>query len=437
MTENVDYYGHRLAAVNSDNPVTARENIYNEQDALVLAKGKRLSVSQAEIIAKHKLIKPLEHSIDLSDSLEAQELFNIFEECISTLPCLSTISENQKVRNIIMQQCLFYEQFPLLRQKLTVLANQLEDIFYNSLYSAALGLLLAIELELSIEDQQAIFIGGLMHDTGFLHLTPDLTSQENELERDESLQTQVHPIIAKEFLRQVPNLPKYIGDIVEDHHERTDGTGYPKNKFGPNLTVASQVLAYTDKIASTYKRCEPYGDYVHQLTMTILQLNSAVHLESVYKATIKLIKLNPAPSSPPPLPPAAKEVMVQHERITKTFDAAKKLGFVLMKNTRSRLTRSIASMLGHLATSVISSGLSQEEYHDWLQTLCIEENQDEHLNLLKSAIIQDEIEEQLERFKLIMWKTIKKIPEDQTDLINSSIKSFNQIDQLKKKINSK
>ncbi|WP_086933256.1 HD-GYP domain-containing protein [Agarilytica rhodophyticola] len=432
MTHDVDYYGHRLAAVNADNPVTASENIYNEQGALLVSKGTRLSDSRAELIAKHKLVKPLEHSVNVSDSLGAQELFQILEQCTSQLPCLTPIIDNEEVRAVLMQQCLFYEQFPLLRQKLTVLADQLEEIYYDSLYSAAVGLLLAIELELSSEDQQAIFIGGLMHDTGFLHLQPDLANNDSELERDESLQTQVHPIIAKEFLHQVPNLPKHIGTIVEDHHERTDGTGYPKHKFGSSLTVASQVLAYTDVLANAYKRCERYDSYSHQLTMTILQLNSAVHFESVYKATVKLIKLGPSPDAPPPFHPVAKEMMVQHDRITKTFDAAKKLGFVLMKNTRSRLTKSIASMLGRLATSIISAGLTQAEYHEWLHALSCEDNTDEHLNLLKSMIIQDEIESQLERFKLIMWKTIKKIPKEEESLIESSIKSYNQIEQLKK-----
>ncbi len=428
-----DFYSYRLAAMNEKNPVVASEDIYNQQGALLLRKGSEFSQSRADLIAKHKLVKPLEHSVDIANSLDAKSLYELLIRFAATLPGLNAVTDNETVHTALRGQCEFYEQFPLLRQKLTVFASQLPEIYNNSLYSAMAGIVLAHELRMPEQEQQAVFIGGLMHNTGFLHLDPALTSNASELERDESLNVQAHPIIAKHFLDQVPNLPAMIGDAVADHHERTDGTGYPKQKFGVDLSLTSQVLALTDMIVSAHKRCAQHGEHAQQLILVVLQLNNSVHFEEVYKAAAKLIRLGPAPSSPPSHTPSTSDMIDQLERILKTFDASKKLAFVLMNNAKIRLTKSVASMLGRLATSIVSAGIIQDEYRAWLEDLAKHDDPNEHLALLKSQIMQDEIEEQLERLKSIMWKTIKKIPAENVSLLQSAMKSYQQIELLKNK----
>lgn len=432
MQHAKDYYGYRLAAVNEVNPVTAIDHIYNSQGVLILAEGSLFSRSRADLIAQHKLIKPLEHSVDVTKSLDANDLFALILKLSSSLPGLNTVAGNEEIKNILLNQCRYYEKFPLLRQKLTVLSSQLPEIYYNSLYSAVAGVVLGCELKLDDGELRAVFIGGLMHNVGFLHLDPELTGNESKLEKDESIQVQVHPVIAKHFLDNIPKLPKDIGQAVVDHHERTDGTGYPKHKFGKDLTLSSQVIAFTDELVCAYKRCEEHDEHSHQLTMLILQFNSHVHFERVYKAAVKLIKLGPAPNTPPKTAPPAGELMTQQKRIKSTFEATKKLGFVLMKNTRCRLTKSIASMLGRLATSIISAGIIQDEYHDWLKAVCESDDHNEHLSLLQSKVMLDEIEVQIERFKSIMWKAIKQIPQEEELLAENCVNSYNQIDRLKK-----
>lgn len=427
-----DYYGYRLAAVNEINPVTAIDHIYNDKGVLILSQGSLFSKSRADQIAQHKLIKPLEHCVDVSKSLGAGELFKLLIKFSAALPGLNAVADNEAIKSILTKQCRYYAKFPLLRQKLTVLSSQLPEIYYNSLYSAVAGVALGHELHLDDKELRTVFIGGLMHNIGFLHLNPDLTGNESNLEKDESIQVQAHPIIAKHFLDHIPKLDKDIGEAVLDHHERTDGTGYPKHKFGKDLTIESQVIAFTDELVCAYKRCEEHNEHSHQLTMLILQFNSHVHFEKVYKAAIKLLKLGPAPNTPPKTAPPAHELITQQERIKGAFEATKKLGFVLMKNTRCRLTKSIASMLGRLATSIISAGIIQDEYHDWLKSANEVDDPKEHLPLLQSKVMLDEIEEQIERFKSIMWKAIKQIPEEEQLLVESCINSYNQIDRLKK-----
>ncbi len=433
MSDEADFYGHRLAAVNTTNTVQANEDIYNKQGVLLFSKGSKITAESAELIAKHKLVKPIEHSVDVDKSLNSQSLFNLLIKFSSTLPGLNAVVDNEQAHAALLTNCKYYEKFPLIRQKLTVLANQLPEIYYHSLYSAVAGTVLSLELDLEEIQSKHIFVSGLMHNSGFLHLAPELTKNETDLEKDDSLRVQAHPIIAKRFLDQVEGLPKEIGLIVADHHERTDGTGYPKHKFGVDLTIESQVLAFTDSIVTAYKSCVQYDEHAHQLMHLILQLNNSVHFESVYKAAANLIKLGPSPRSQPNNSPSARELLIQQKRINETFDASKKLAFVLMTNMRSRMTKSIASMLGRIATSIVSAGITQNEYHDWLEELAFKPNPEENLDLLKSKVMQDEIEVQIERFKSIIWRTITQIPEEDENLLQGVLSSYNQIAKLKTK----
>ncbi|MFL0809994.1 MAG: HD domain-containing protein [Agarilytica sp.] len=431
MDQTRDFYGYRLAEVNETNPVTAASPIYNDQGVLLMANGKQLTRSQADVIAQHKLIKPLEHSVNVTKSLDSNGLFELIEKFSSQLPGLHAVAHKESVRELLKKNCKYYAKHPLLRQKLTVLASQLPNIYYGSLYSAVAGVVLAEELKLDDKEIRTIFIGGLMHNVGFLHLDPELTKNEDQLEKDETITVQAHPVIAKHFLDNVPGLSKEVGKAVLDHHERTDGTGYPRHRFGVDLSITSQVIAFTDELVRAYKQCEHYGAHAHPLMMLILQFNSSIHFESVYKAAACLMKRGPNPDTPPNISPKAQTLVEQQMRITETFNATKKLAFVLMKNTRTRTTKSIASMLGRLATSIISAGITQEEYREWLEDLARKPDPEEALELLKSKIMQDEIEMQIERFKSIMWQNIKQIPKEDDLLLENCIRSYNQIDRLK------
>lgn len=430
MENNADFYSFRLAAMNESTPVVASEDIVNQQGAMLLKAGNEISLQRAQMIAQHKLVKPLEHCVNIAASIDAEALQKKILKLAAQLPGLNSVIQNEIYQNEINACCKYYEEHPLLRQKLTVLSNQLPEIFSNGLYSAAAGVIIAKELHLSTVEIHAVFIGGLLHNSGFLHLDPALIENEGDLEHEENRSVQAHPIIARHFFEQIPNLPKLFAEAVGDHHERADGTGYPKHKFGEELSMASQIIAFTDAIITAYKSCEHHGEYAHQLMMTVIQFNNSVHFEDVYSAASQLMRLGPKPEAPPLHVPEVDVLLNQVKRITKTFDASKKLALVLMTNTKFRLTKSIASMLGRLVQSIISAGIVQAEYSDWLESMRDTTDTGEKVELLRTHVMQLEIEKQLNHFISIMWLTSKKIPESQAALQNNVEQSLLHIKKL-------
>ena len=427
-----DFYSYRLAEVDKNNAVVARQDILNQQGAKILAKGDRLSRSKAEQIVRHKLAVPIEHCIDIENSLDGEALYKTLAKFIGTLPGLDSIAHGKEIHSPLKRLCMRYEKFPLIRQKLTVLEDQLPEVYYRSLFSAIASVAIAMKMRLPERDEEVVFLGGLMHNTGYLHLDPDTVSEDIETKESVNPNIQVHPKIAKIFLDSIPGLPKTVGEAVEDHHERTDGTGYPMHKFGKALNVESQIIAMTDLVISSYARCGVYGDHAHQLVRLILHLNDNVHFQEVYKATATLIQRGArAPTGPVPTPPSPQALLGQQKRIMTLFDAEKKIAFVLMKNVNATMIRSIAAMIGRLASSINSSGMAQPEYTDWLKELTNQaDTSEDHFELLKSLIMQNEIEDQLLRLRGMLGKLIGVIPETQESLKQSVELSYSQIANL-------
>lgn len=424
-----DFYGHRLASVNTTNAVIAQENICNQQGVLLVAKGSPLSHNKAELIAKHKLIKPLEHCVNVADSIDAEQLFQHLQQLGKTLTGVDQ-AINDDVWQALRTLCEYFARFPLLRQKLTVLHHELQQIFNDSLYSALMGTAIAYELALDDEQMRAVFIAGLMHDIGYLNLDPERVQAEQADAVSISRELQAHPIIARHFLEYVEGLTPLASIAVAEHHERTDGTGYPKNKFGTDLCLAGQIVGITDHIMNGYRSCAEHAEHVLPLLLLILQLNDNVHFENVYRAAVKILRRGPYPNTPPAVAPNPQDILQLKKRLQERFNAAKKLGFVLMKRTRNRHTKSIASMIGRLATSIVSSGVMQDEFSDWIHELVDHVKPDDFLPLLKCQIMMKEIEVQNERLMQLMWRSIHSIPENEGSLRENCILSFKQIEKI-------
>ena len=427
---NDDYYSLRLAEVNESNPVIASENICNFQGAQLIPRGQNISRDKAALVARHKLVKPLEHCVEISNSMDGVMLYDEMKKMASKSQMVESIFGDTSYLSELKIQCKYYEKFPLIRQKLTVLANQLPNIYQHSLFSAAAGLAIAKELKLEDVDKRATFIGALMHNTGFLHLNPELTKNETLLSQDDSITVQAHPTVAKAFLDLIAGLPKAVGIAVQNHHERTDGTGYPKQKFAHELDNPSQIIAITDVICAGLERYKSYGAHANQLLFVILQFNENVHHKHVYKAAVKLMFKGPKPNFPPDKIPTPMDVLNHQIKLVSIFEEMKTLAMILLKEFKSPLSRSTGAMIGRLAYSIISSGVNQPEYQEWLESLIENNNQDDHLNLLKSHVMQIEIEQQLGLLKNIIWRNIDSIPANNSELRTKCETAFNKLSAI-------
>jgi len=108
---------------------------------------------------------------------------------------------------------------------------------------AALAAAVASRLEGT--DPHQVFLAGLVHDVGLLDEQWDLAHPLNLTEQANRPLTRSHPLVGAQMLAEIPSLLG-VAEIVLDHHEWTDGHGYPRGKSGEEVPRASQVLRLAD-----------------------------------------------------------------------------------------------------------------------------------------------------------------------------------------------
>ncbi|GLS27286.1 HD-GYP domain-containing protein [Marinibactrum halimedae] len=402
------FYSAHLAHVNENNAVICTEDIHNQQGALLLKKGSRFNVDKARIIAQHKLSKPIEQSINIENSVSGKELYQFMLQLAPSAPGLAPIiSGDENYCYALNEACQLYDKHLLLRQKLTVMSERFPKLYQKAIFGALTALSIGKELlstkVITSEACQAAVIAALFRDVGFLHINPDFI-EAHEITPEITRQKQAHPVIASKILEMIPSLPKSISEAALNHHESTDGTGYPKGKFGSELSVASQIVAISDTIIDFYARYAEHGEYTNTLISSALMFNQGVHFQKVHNAAARLVKRFPnAHCHLPENCPTHQYITERHTLLYHHFIELRDFTwFVLDDIAHSKKRNAIASLIGRMSISINSSGVLQPEYQVWLENTCSFSNREDQHLIWRSEVIYDEISMQLDQLKRLL-----------------------------------
>ncbi|MEZ4417559.1 MAG: HD domain-containing phosphohydrolase [Gemmatimonadota bacterium] len=104
---------------------------------------------------------------------------------------------------------------------------------------------LSLELGLSASEARRIHRAGLLHDIGKLGVSNRILDKPGKLTEEEFAQVKLHPHHTHQILARVDA----FGDVLEaaaNHHERLDGTGYPRGLDGSRLDLPCRIMAVAD-----------------------------------------------------------------------------------------------------------------------------------------------------------------------------------------------
>ena len=111
-------------------------------------------------------------------------------------------------------------------------------------------------VKLSEEDLRKLLYSAYLHDIGKINISQETLITEQRLSDQQWAEIRRHPNDGAEIVRKIQNFEE-IADIVLQHHEKYDGTGYPLGKSGSELHYMARILTLADSFdAMTSKR--PY-----------------------------------------------------------------------------------------------------------------------------------------------------------------------------------
>ena len=117
----------------------------------------------------------------------------------------------------------------------------------HELRVSELAFAIAMELNLSAHLCEGIRITGLVHDIGKFTIPAEILTKPHGISSQELALLQTHAQAGYEALRQI-KFPWPVAEAVWQHHERLNGTGYPRGLKGDQISLEGRILAVADTV---------------------------------------------------------------------------------------------------------------------------------------------------------------------------------------------
>ena len=112
---------------------------------------------------------------------------------------------------------------------------------------AHIAVCIADALGFSQDRREGLRLAGLLHDIGKLHIPAEILTKPTRLTAAEFALIKDHPRTGWNILRRV-EFPWPLAEMVLQHHERMDGSGYPEGLAGEAILLEARILAVADVV---------------------------------------------------------------------------------------------------------------------------------------------------------------------------------------------
>lgn len=229
--------------------IVAAEDIVDDRGTKLWAKGQRVSRSLQEKLLRHKLVQPLETALTVDGGVMCDQIAAACQQLIDQNELLGRICGVADTRRLLDS----FRDTPLpgpLKLLLTTAKDTGLATYEHSVHCVAISAGIAGRAKLSEHDAHQLMMAALMHDVGELYVNPDYIRGSGPLAPSEWKHVAAHPLVGQVLIQELTTLPSSIGVAVAEHHERLDGSGYPTQSAGANVSRAGKMLAVADTAAA-------------------------------------------------------------------------------------------------------------------------------------------------------------------------------------------
>ncbi len=196
--------------------------------------------------------------------------------CVEKNTCGVNLDDiSNQVENIVEE---------LIHQK-HMLVNMIDlKVFDDYTYShsvnvAVLSIIIGVTMGISRKELTKLGLGALLHDIGKVFIDKDIVNKPGKLTDEEFTSMKMHSKLGYDYVRDRFQLPVKSYVAVLDHHERYDGSGYPNNKKGDEISDFGKMIALADVYDALtserpYRKALPPSE-----AMEYIMGNSQVHFD--------------------------------------------------------------------------------------------------------------------------------------------------------------
>ena len=109
-----------------------------------------------------------------------------------------------------------------------------------------LAIILGRKMGLTETEMEALRIGGILHDIGKITIPEYILNKPGSLSHEESEVMKNHPVAGYNICLPLKKNLGYALEVIRQHHEKLDGSGYPDGLRSEDISIASRIMAVVD-----------------------------------------------------------------------------------------------------------------------------------------------------------------------------------------------
>ncbi|HEY3299246.1 MAG TPA: HD-GYP domain-containing protein [Methylophilaceae bacterium] len=271
----------------SNQILKSSQKIVSAEDIINMAK----ATETVKIIDRSERLKQLHFALDESEKkfITAR---NIAQECtrdilVNSVQCVERAADlvNEMVESTLSESDIVIHAINGNRSS--------DNNFLHSLNVSVLSMIMAKALSISEEETRILGVAALFHDIGKAEIPDKVRMKKEPLNPAEQSFLELHCEFGMRMAKKV-GLSDRIANIILDHHEFIDGSGYPAGKKGDELGPLSRIVAMVNSYdnlcnpSNPYLAKTPYESLVHMFTQ-----NRNKYDQSLLKRMIKFLGVYP------------------------------------------------------------------------------------------------------------------------------------------------
>lgn len=267
-----EHYVRSVVTLGDSRNVYTNQAIFTSKKIKLVEKGTKIDSSLFDRLVSHKLIPKIDDCLSVENGITPDSLRMYAQDLLDKDPGMAVLRGQRSIRERMLNAFADINLLAPLAFKLTVASTQRPEVFDHSIRVALISLYLGRKSAFLSEREMALLAtAAVFHDLGILHVSPELMQPGRRLGESERHHLYAHPITGFMILSEYPEYHPDISRTVFEHHERLDGSGYPRGLKEEEICFGAQILMLAEVVNTVFERT-PASQNLAKLSI-LLRLN--------------------------------------------------------------------------------------------------------------------------------------------------------------------
>lgn len=265
-----------------------------EEDSDVPKEKISLNVKKAIEISKNV-------KLDNSDKARMEMVQQVYDEYMNYIENVFTHYvthkeiDQEELSDTVQELCIFIKEHRryILRVTPSVETSKKNFLVIHSMRSTVLAIAIAMQLHLPLSKMIELGVTCILHEIGMLRIPPQLYMSTKKLTPGEKAQISKHTLFGYSIIKDF-DFPLQIQLGILEHHEKENGTGYPRRLTGDKISSLAKIIA----VACTYEAISSPRSYKDERStfdalLEMIQNKDHQYDDTVLKALLYTVSLYP------------------------------------------------------------------------------------------------------------------------------------------------